>query len=290
MSAYCQPQRPVLRGPVESGQRPGVAVVNQPRRHWAAGLVSAPQRHRQAGFDEGDVLDRRGRPPDDRPGVQVDGQRHVDEPGPGRHVGEVGDPGVVGPRSGELPVEQVTRPSGVLAAGHGGAGLAAADQPVHAQLAHQPVHGVLGHRRPALGGHRPVEPGGHLSPAVEDLRRRTACWPRGAQGQQPIDQFGVAQRPGRGRSGAPGPVGAWGDLQALLAQHLTDRLDPTPGGVLLVDETEDQRERGSSSLAKKIEAALRISLASRKSRTSAFSRLISSSSCVVGPDRSPEST
>src|SRR4051794_4606502 len=100
----------------------------------------------------------------------------------------------------------------------------------------------------------------------------------------------IAQHPSRSRSGAPGPIGAWGDLQALLTQHLADRLDPTPGGVLLVDETEDQRARGSSSLAKKIEAALRISLASRRSRTSALSRLVSSSSAVVGPDRSPRST
>ena len=45
-----------------------------------------------------------------------------------------------------------------------------------------------------------------------------------------------------------------------------DRLDPVAGGAHLVDEPADQRWRGSSSLAKKIEAAFRISLASLRSR------------------------
>jgi hypothetical protein len=245
--------------------RPGVAVMDHSRPHRAAGLVPAPQRHRQAVLDERDVLDRRGRPAHDRPGVQVDGQGDVDETGPRGHVGEIGDPSVVGPRRRELPVEQVARASGVGAAGHGRARRAAADQPGHAQLGHQPVHGVRGHRRPALGGHRPVEPGGHLAPPVADLRRRPARWPRGAQGQQPVADLRVAQRPGGRGSGAPGPVGAWGDLQAHPGQDSADRLDPTPGGVLLIDETEDQRARGSSSRTKKTVAALRISLASRRS-------------------------
>jgi hypothetical protein len=40
------------------------------------------------------------------------------------------------------------------------------------------------------------------------------------------------------------------------------KLDPVPAGAHRVDELADQRRRGSSSLAKKIEAAFRISLAS----------------------------
>lgn len=50
-------------------------------------------------------------------------------------------------------------------------------------------------------------------------------------------------------------------------------------------ETANQRWRGSSSLAKKIEAAFIISLASRRSRFSARKRLISASSSLVGPVR-----
>src|SRR5215216_4146717 len=81
---------------------------------------------------------------------------------------------------------------------------------------------------------------------------------------------------GRWRAGLPGAVAARGDRQALLTQDPADRLDPVPSRTLHVDERADQRWRGSSSLAKKIEAAFRISLASRRSRTSALSRRISS--------------
>src|SRR5699024_625936 len=52
----------------------------------------------------------------------------------------------------------------------------------------------------------------------------------------------------------PGPVGACSDRQALLAQDAEDRLDCIALGAHLVDERQDQRLRGSSSPAKKIEA------------------------------------
>jgi hypothetical protein len=81
-----------------------------------------------------------------------------------------------------------------------------------------------------------------------------------------------------------------GDLDTVLAEHATDRLDPIMAGTHLIDEPADQRWRGSSSLAKKIEAAFKISLASFRSRTSARSRRISSSSSLVGPLRCPPST
>jgi hypothetical protein len=61
-------------------------------------------------------------------------------------------------------------------------------------------------------------------------------------------------------------VGARGDLQALLTQDPTDRLDRVPLGALVVDERDDQRLRGSSSPAKKIETAFKISLSSRSRR------------------------
>ena len=81
----------------------------------------------------------------------------------------------------------------------------------------------------------------------------------------------------------PGPVGARGDRQALLTQDPADRLDRVPQGALLLDERHDQRLRGSSSPAKKIEARRRISLSSSSRRTFAFSSRIWSSSSVVAP-------
>lgn len=53
------------------------------------------------------------------------------------------------------------------------------------------------------------------------------------------------------------------------------------------DEPGDQRWRGSSSLAKKIEADFRMSLASRSSAFSFFDRLISASSSLLGPGPGP---
>src|SRR5699024_6507316 len=88
----------------------------------------------------------------------------------------------------------------------------------------------------------------------------------------------------------PGPVGACSDLQALLAQDAEDRLDCIALGAHLVDERADQRFRGSSSPAKKIEALRRISLSSRNRLTSAFRRLTSADSSLVTPGRGPSST
>ena len=239
--------------------------MDHPGRHRTAGVITTPQRHRQAGFDERDVLRRGGRPADDRPGVEVDRERDVGEPGPGRDVGEVGNPGPVRGGGAEVAVEQIPCAHAVLA-GDGGADLAAADQAPHALLAHQPVDGVF--RDPGVPG--ALQPGGHLAAPVEDLRQRPAGRAARPQPAQRVDDAGVGEDPRRGRVGAPGPVGAWGDRHALLAQDRADRLDPITSGPLLVDEPGDQRWRGSSSLAKKIEAAFKISLASRRS---AFSLL-----------------
>src|SRR5699024_6149731 len=88
----------------------------------------------------------------------------------------------------------------------------------------------------------------------------------------------------------PGPVGACSDRQALLTQDAEDRLDCIALGAHLVDERADQRLRGSSSPAKKIEARRRISLSSRSRLFSAFRRLTSADSSVVMPGRVPSST
>src|SRR5699024_2410580 len=87
----------------------------------------------------------------------------------------------------------------------------------------------------------------------------------------------------------PGSVGSCSDHKALLAQDGKDRLDCIALGAHLVDECDDQRLRGSSSPAKKIEARRRISLSSRSRRFSLFRRLISADSSLVTPDRVPSS-
>lgn len=80
-----------------------------------------------------------------------------------------------------------------------------------------------------------------------------------------------------------------GKLAAELNQLGANRLDPESRLVLL-DELNDQRSGRSSSAAKKIDAAFKISLARFNSRFSARSRRFSADSSLVTPGRTPEST
>ena len=139
--------------------------------------------------------------------------------------------------------------------------------------------GVVTEIRDALGR--------HLAATVEHLRQRPAAGAAGAQVTQLVDDRCAGARPRSRRSGLPRPVGTRGSLHALLPQDRADRPGPAALTALLVDERADQRWRGPGSLAKKTEAAFRISLASRSSAFSFFSRLIPASSSLVGPLRCP---
>ena len=92
----------------------------------------------------------------------------------------------------------------------------------------------------------------------------------------------VAARPRAGWAMAGGVVGARGDLAAVLGQHPADRLDPEPA-TMSVDERGHHGSRGSSSRAKRLDAANRISLARLNSRFSACNLLIVAASLVVVP-------
>ena len=89
---------------------------------------------------------------------------------------------------------------------------------------------------------------------------------------------------GRSRALPCGVVRRRGDLQ-----FATDRLDPEALAVGL-DEAGHFGSRGSSSRAKKTEAAFRISLARRSSRFSRSSSRSRSRSSVASPRRAPLST
>jgi hypothetical protein len=75
----------------------------------------------------------------------------------------------------------------------------------------------------------------------------------------------IAQLPRRRRPGLGRVVRARGDLAAVLAQHATDRLNPTEASPVLVDEPHECVCGRSSSAAKKAEAAFKISFARRSS-------------------------
>ena len=93
----------------------------------------------------------------------------------------------------------------------------------------------------------------------------------------------------RFRARQSGIIGGRSDLDTEFSQHGTDRLDSEP--VLIVrDERYERGSRGSSSLAKKADAAFRISFARRNSATSRRNRFSSADSSLDGPGRAPAST
>lgn len=86
------------------------------------------------------------------------------------------------------------------------------------------------------------------------------------------------------------PVGGRGDLQTVHGPCPADRYDPESVAVL-VDELTDQRCSGSHSLAKKLLAALGISIVYSSSRRLLCSSRISRGASVVTPRASsPAST
>lgn len=89
---------------------------------------------------------------------------------------------------------------------------------------------------------------------------------------------------------APLVVGGRGDLDAVLREHPTDRLDTPPQPARLcaagvfADEVDDHCAGRSSSAAKKA-AAFRIEFARRNSAFSLFNRFTSADSSDVTPAR-----
>src|SRR6476660_3121002 len=89
---YTRVHDTVLRRPVESALTARVAVRDQPAQ--AAGAVQGASEERMLYGVENQVGGHRpgGPPAHDPATVSVDDKRHVDEPHPGRHIGEVGHP------------------------------------------------------------------------------------------------------------------------------------------------------------------------------------------------------
>jgi len=153
-----------------------------------------------------------------------------------------------------------------------GSGSPATYHVTQAQLPHQPLHRAAGHWKtlsPQLGPHlvRPVD-AEVLLPDPLDLRL-----------QLPVPKFPCRRRPGAGRV-----VDGRRELH-----HPADRLN-SPTLPVLGNELHGLGGLGSSSRAKKRDAALKISLVLRSSRFSRSSSRIRSRSKVVTPLRSPPST
>src|SRR5699024_6100344 len=261
--------------------------------------VALPWRDPQRGHDQVGAHAGAGVPAHDPLGEHVHDERDVHEPRPGADVGEIGDPDTVRSRGGggtsrlrgKVTIEQVTGPFPIRA-GDGGADVLDPPDALEAEGPHGPVDRAAGGAGEAFLA---AEQGDPLPSSVQALGRHLDLSGDGVGRPGEVADLVLDQSvcDGAGSDAGrilPGPVGACSDRQALLAQDAEDRLDCIALGAHLVDERQDQRLRGSSSPAKKIEARRRISLSSRNLLFSAFRRLISADSSVVTPGRVPSST
>jgi hypothetical protein len=194
----------VLRRPLESALAAAIRVMHQPLQ---LGLP-APDSHLQRVQGQVGAKRPRGLPADDEAAERVDDEGHVHEAGPSRHIGEIGNPQLVGSLRGEVTIYQVGWPGGGRIRRGGPASLATADA-LQAQLAHQPLHRAAGHRDPLA-----VQLPPHLAGTIDAE----------VLGVDPGDlglEFAVAQRSRRRGSACRLVVGGRGDRQ-----HPADRLDP----------------------------------------------------------------
>ena len=175
----------------------------------------------------------RGPPAHDPAGIGVDDEGDVDEAGPGRDIGEVGEPQHVRPWRLELAVDVIQRTWRGLVADRGLDGFAA-DDPLQTHVPHQSRHCATGNIEafalelsPDLA--HAVDPEVLLEDAPDlDLQRGVLPGARRQLGRiAPLGHMGV--------------VGRGGDRQ-----DLADRLDPMRP-TMIVDEGDHGLDRRSSS-------------------------------------------
>jgi len=201
--------------------------------------LSLPDGHLQCVQGQVGPQRPRGLPADEEAAEGIHDEGHIDKARPGRHVGEIGDPQLVGPAGREVPLHQVGGSDGGRIGRGGPPGLAAAHA-LQAKLTHQPLDGAAGDGDP-LAVQLPPDLASSVHPEV--------------LGVDPGDlglQLGVAERTRRWWTLAVLVVAGGGDRQ-----HPADRLDPVTV-LVAVDVGDHLVGRRSSSAAKKAAADFRI--------------------------------
>ena len=163
---------------------------------------------------------RRAAPPGDQPRVDLDAERHVDEPQPSRDLGEVHDPQLIGPLGVEPSIDQVlgTRYGGVCL-GCAGGGLAdgagqtldagrpgcphgaAVSTPCEPHRRRSSRHG-LGGFRPPVPRRGPPEHKAGASPRRGNFPGRSGSRARTARDRSARPRTHDPQLPAPGRDGA----------------------------------------------------------------------------------------
>jgi len=211
-------------------------------------------------------------PTHDATAEHVNDEGHIDPALPGRDVGEVRDPQLIGALSPELPVDAIqwARHFGVS---HGGALRFTPAHTLQALQAHQPLDGAARHAdtfpvelKPDLVCTIDLQVG---VPHALNLRHQL-CITLSTQRAQGWLPLACSMEPVRG----------WGDLQ-----DTADRLDPKLLAMMVDEVLQDLMRRSSSAWAKNALASFSISLALRSSRFSRSRSLIRWASAVETPSR-----
>ena len=227
---------------------------------------------------EGQIGAQRTRypPADDVPREDINDKGDVDEAAPGRDVGQIRDPELIGTRGHKLALDQVGRPGRAII-GDRSLEPAPADGALQPHLPHQSLDRAAGdddafpaQLLPDFAG--PVH-GEVLVPDPLDLS------------SEPDIALGAARAClGMGLTRLMPVIGGRGDRE-----DLADRLDPVRLTMRVDEGHHSLGRRSSSACAKNAEAFRRISLARRSSRTSRSSSFIRARSSVGNPGRRPVS-
>src|SRR5262245_7539994 len=213
-------------------------------------------------------------PADDAARKYIDDESRVDEPGPGRDVGEIGDPELIRPHRGELALDQICRIIRLVAA-DGGSAFATAHNPLQPERLHQSFDGTAGD-----GDALTAELSPDLACAVDleviiihapDFTRNLSIASKALRFPLRLSLSRFLFVVGRG-----------GDRQLRA-----DRLDPVLGPMLIDERHHHFGRRSNSAWAKKAAALRRISVARFNSRFSRSSCLRRSCSVLVSPARLP---
>ena len=142
---------------------PRSQVVHQ-AREISSGAFALLDSHLQGVQGQVGVQAGGGLPADDPPGVYVGHESHIDPPGKGTNIGDVGDPQLVRPERVEMPFDEVGRALLSRRAARGARGPGTADA-VQAQVCHESLDGAPGHvtGTVTLGGLRAAPHHVHLA-------------------------------------------------------------------------------------------------------------------------------
>src|SRR5688572_7167786 len=242
-----------------------------------AGRLPCPERLLEGVERQVTPQRRRHAPAHDEAREDVDDERHVYEARPGRDVGDVRDPELVGTLGNEAALDEIRWPSLVGAGDSRDLVRATSGCAAKAHSSHHSLHSAASNDDVFTAQLPP-----HLLRAVHEMVVFVDATNLSLQ-------LLVALFALRATLGLSAPPGALVVSRRGDGQHAAHRLDPVRLLVLVDERHHHFGRRSSSATAKYADAFLRISLARRSSWTSRSRSLMRALSSVVGPGLLPAS-